>query len=82
MSVVRFEVLFVVADGALVDQPVLRAGEVRRSVPRGKVERKTTCLAGDYAFRVTFGSFENPTTGEVLRDFGNEIKQHETKRDD
>lgn len=55
VSVVRFEVLLVVADGALVDQAVLRTGEVRRSVPGGEVERKTARLAGDYALRVTFG---------------------------
>lgn len=39
VTVVRLKVLLVVADGALVDQAVLGAGEVRSSVAGREVER-------------------------------------------
>ena len=53
VPVVGLEVLLVVAHGALVDQPVLGAGEVRRSVPGREVERKPTGLPRYHAFRVS-----------------------------
>lgn len=39
VAVVRLKVLLVVADGALVDQAVLGAGEVRSTVAGREVER-------------------------------------------
>lgn len=50
VSVVGLEVLLVVAHGALVDEPVLRAGEVDVAVPGWEIERETACLARDDTF--------------------------------
>lgn len=54
VSVVGLQVLFVVADGALVDQTVLCPGEVRGSISSREVERKSASLSRDDPFRVAF----------------------------
>lgn len=59
VPVVGLEILLVVAHGALVDQAVLGAGEVRGSVPGGEVERQPAGLSRDHAaFRVAFDRSE------------------------
>lgn len=52
VSLISLEVLFVVANGALVDQPILCAGEVCRSISRRKVERQAAGLSRDDALCV------------------------------
>lgn len=52
VPVVSLEVLLVVADGTLVDQPVLGAGEVRRPVTGREVKRQAAGLPRNHALRV------------------------------
>ena len=52
VPVVSLEVLLVVADGTLMDQSVLGAGEVRGAIAGREVERQPTGLPRNHALRV------------------------------
>lgn len=58
VAVVGLEVLLVVADGTLVDQPVLGAGKVRRPVAGREVERQTAGLPRNHTLRVSCNKME------------------------
>lgn len=60
VPVVSLEVLLVVADRTLVDQPVLGAGEVRRSIPGREIKRQPAGLPRDHALRVACVNTRGP----------------------
>lgn len=68
VPVVGLEVLLVVADGTLVDQPVLGAGEVRRPIPGGEVKRQAAGLPRNHALRVACRRERGPLGSSVLGD--------------